>query len=175
MAVPGRLPRVVPTGGLIVDNQFIPPKVYDISPVGNYTLRNKSWPACYLDCNWHVGVYNELQSYSLGIWCAYFQSGPMASTRRQRIRSIHVYLFKRNKNVYWPKVRIESIFLSQFQSQDANLIQSTSIAVAELTLTLAAVFRRFGLNLLPDFIPATRDQFTLEFCEPGLPVVAKAY
>ena len=51
----------------------------------------------------------------------------------------------------------------------------SSIALAEVTIVMAYIFRNYQLSLPPDFQrPEQKDFFTMEYEKPGLPVKFEA-
>ncbi|KAF9889644.1 hypothetical protein FE257_007152 [Aspergillus nanangensis] len=125
MAVPGRLPRVVPASGLNVDGQYIPEGT--IVGMSAYTMH-------YNEDIWG----SDARSFNPDRWLQ-----PNAKELDQ-----HLCTF----------------------SKGARMCIGQNLAMAEIRLVLASIFRNFDLHLLPRFEAKTRDQFTLEFCYPGLPV-----
>ncbi|KAJ6076156.1 cytochrome P450 [Penicillium canescens] len=130
MAVPGRLPRVVPHNlphPLVVDDKIVPP-----------------------------GTIVSMSAYTMHM--------------SEEVWGSDVRAFNPNR---WLKPESKGLekYLCTF-SKGARMCIGQNVAYAEITIVMAYLFRNFKLSLPPDFVPPERkDLFTMEYSNPGLPII----
>ncbi|KAE8373331.1 cytochrome P450 [Aspergillus bertholletiae] len=101
--------------------------------------------------------------------------------------SISAYTMHYSEELWGPDARIfnperwlrpESKTLDQYLctfSKGVRMCIGQNIAVAEVTIVMAYIFRNYKISLPPDFQrPKQKDLFSIEYGEPGLPVKFEA-
>ncbi|KAI8648552.1 hypothetical protein NCS57_01466400 [Fusarium keratoplasticum] len=147
-AVPGRLPRVVPDGRrqpLIVDGKVIPPGT--IVSISAYTMHTNTdiWGPDAREFNpdrWLIPDAKGLDQYL----CSFSKGTRMCLGQKL-------------------------VFRSPYRGCQAIGLLWCSIAMVELTVAFAWIFRRYRLFLSEDFeVPAKVDRFTNTYLAPGVKV-----
>jgi cytochrome P450 len=155
--VPGRLPRIVPAGEpLIVDGKHIPRGVSGGAPVLSI-VGLSAYNMHFAESLWGA----DAQGFNPGRWLN--RTGSKLDQWLSPFLRVHTLVLDRSKGHFslLPSVRIINC--------------ARSLALAEIRMTIAVLFRRFEFSLPPAAKLTTKyDSFTVHLASPRLLLKCKS-